>query len=216
MDDPITDDELEQGRQQTYAGVDKDLYLDAGFFTTWFGMAELSVTALLAHFTGSQDLEAFDILCGSLGAGTKVDKLRKAIKRHGKMGPELNLRLAYFTDEIVSLRNKVMHSCFSNAEVEGPRSYFLSGLANLPWEKLKMGKPKTKLKPTVVNSLDLYAKGVWLNYLAHDLGHVVTAEDQAGEPIIEIIDAKSKVPKAFRQKHQRKADRAKPEADISR
>jgi hypothetical protein len=210
MFDPITAKELEEGREKTYSGLDRDLYCDIGFFATWFGMAELRVTLLLAQFTGVRDIEAFDILCRGMDARVKTERLRLAIKRHALIGPELNLRLAYFNDEVIPLRNKLMHSSFSNAEGEGPRHYYLSGLANMPWNELNMGKPQTKLKPTVVHSLDLYGKGVWLSYFAHDL-NPVTANDPRGKSIVEIASPKSKVPEAFRQKHQRKADRATPD-----
>src|SRR5690242_324076 len=112
MYDPISDEELAKGREQTYAGVDRDLYTDIGFFTTWFGGAELRVTMLLAMFTNSRDLEAFDILCRGMDARVKTERLQQAIKRHGKLGPELNLRLAAFHDEIIPLRNQIAHSSF--------------------------------------------------------------------------------------------------------
>lgn len=208
MDDPITEDALEKGRTATYAGVDKDLYSDIGFFTTWFGATELKITVLLAQFTGTHDLEAFDILCRGMDARIKVERLQQAIKRQGLIGPELHLRLAYLADKIIPLRNKLMHSAFSTAEDGGPRRYFLSGLANLPWVELKMGPPKTKLKPTVVNSVDLYANGLWLSYVLGDLGRVFTFDEGDGKPLIEIVQPKSTVPEVFRQKHQRKADRA--------
>lgn len=209
MDKPTPEEALKLGRANTYAGVDGDLYSDIGFFATWYGLAELQITRLLAQYTGSHDLEAFDILCRGMDARVKIERLRLAIKRRAKIGTELHLRLAFFSDNIIGLRNSLMHSAFSTSEDDGPKRYFLSGLAAMPWEELGMGKPMTKLKPKVVGSLDLYEYGLWMSYLAKDLSHVVSAEDQQGKPIIEIVGPKSMVPEAFRQKHARKADRAK-------
>ena len=169
MTTPISDDELAQGRLKAYQREDRDLFLDVGFFISWYAHIELVITKLLAFSTQSHDLEAFDILCRGMDARTKIERLRRSAKRHGGIGPNMNKRLTALEKNALSLRNKLVHSALTFSEDDGPRRYFMSSLSNMPWAELGMGPPKTTRKPEVVTSLELYRFGVWMSFLSQDL-----------------------------------------------
>lgn len=204
-------DELEAARAKFYAETeDCDLYLDIGFFVARFGMAELAITKILSFLTLSHDLVAFDILCRGMDGRVKVERLRKAAKEVSGIGPNLSDRLTYFEKVTIPLRNKLVHSSLTISEDDGPRRYFASGLANMPWEELKMGPPKTARKPEVLPSIEIYAHTVWLTYFTQELSPLQALARQRLK--LEIANPMTRLPEAFRQKHLRKPDRAKAHA----
>jgi len=167
-----SDDLLTQGRNVAYNREDRDLYLDVGMFVTRFSHVELALTHLLAFLTGSHDLEAFDILCRGMDARVKAERLRKAAKRGKGLGPNFSARLKRFEEHAIQVRNLIVHSAITHSEGDGPITYYLSGIASLPWKELDMGKPLTTRSPEHLRSLDLYAWSVWLSFFAEDLSQV--------------------------------------------
>lgn len=208
MISPISDDQLEQGRLKAYQREDRDMFLDVGFFIAWYAHIELVISKLLAFSTASHDLEAFDILCRGMDARTKIERLRRSAKRHGGIGPNMNLRLTALEKSAVALRNKVVHSALTFSEDDGPRRYFMSSLSNMPWAELNMGPPRTNRKPEVVTSLDMYRLGVWLSYLSQDLITVLPLALARKE--LEIAHPKSHLDEDRRPMLRGKDDPTKP------
>lgn len=165
----LSHEEFLAARKKAYSGVDRDMYLDIGFFIAWYAQAELALTAVLAASVQISDLATFDMLCKGMDARVKIDRLRKSAKRHGGIGPNISARLKLFEERVTPLRNKVAHSSITFSEDDKPRRYWLSGLANLPWEELGLGPRKTDIPPYEVSSRDIYSCGVWLSFFAMDM-----------------------------------------------
>jgi hypothetical protein len=183
------------------------MYLDIGFFVSWYATAELALTATLAASTGTVDLEAFDILCRGMDARKKLERLRLSAKRHGGIGPNIRARFDFFEKKIIPLRNKIVHSSIAISEDDGPTRYWLSGIANLPWAQLGMGQSKTGLEPYEISSRDLYSTGVWLSFFRQDLSTLPMLARARVQ--LEIDNPRSRLPEEVRPQNQRKAGSAK-------
>lgn len=204
---PFTPEQTELSRDTIYPGADRDLYLDVGFFITWFALVEISLTGLLFGVTRSSDLVTFDILCRGMDARVKIERLRKAAKRHEGIGPNLSARLTYFHDRAIPIRNSLAHGAFSSNEDDGPRRYFVSSLSSLPWKELGQEPPAQKSEPPkVITSHELHAWGLWFSLFKEDLRRVYAAGPNG---MLEIDQPRSKVPPADRQPTGPQEPRAK-------
>lgn len=74
----MTEQFLRESRSRIFSGADRDLYLHAGYFMTWFNQIESQLTFLLAKVLGMRDLEQFELLIGGMDARVKCERLKKA------------------------------------------------------------------------------------------------------------------------------------------
>lgn len=188
----LPDANLIVGRQKAYERIDRDLYIDTGFFVARFSTVELCLTALLAGLSGATDIEAFDILCRGMDARVKTQRLRQAAQRCNGLGPNFSVRLEKFEKGAIPLRNKLVHSALTHSEGEMIPSYYLSGIGNLPWSlSPELKQPTKPQKPDEIRSIDLYAWGLWLSFFADDLTPLINLAQQRGR--LEIAQPKSRL-----------------------
>jgi hypothetical protein len=187
-------------KAQNYTGKDLDLYTDLGFFNAWFAMAELSLTALLALASKAPDLAIFDVLCKGMDARVKVERFRKLVAPAGGGGPNLKSRLKTFEEKAIPLRNKLAHSAITINEDDGPRTYYLSSLSNLPWAELGERPPfPVSGKPEAIMSNDLHSWGLWLAHVAKDFGAAFNHAASTG--VFEIVSPVT--PEQSKRRHQK-------------
>jgi hypothetical protein len=144
------------------SGVDKELYFLIGYFNVWFAACELRITLLLAKYTKSFDIEAFELLTKGLDARTKSIRLREACAPHNLIGPNLNRRLLVFEKTFYDLRNKIAH-CFPVSDNDKKSVNFLT-LARTP-HPLRTKAPKAES----MSFDELFEHGAWLDCFNSDL-----------------------------------------------
>jgi hypothetical protein len=202
----LTPEEAERSRHRHYDGIDRDLYLDLGFFNAWFAACELSLTSMLAFAAKTTDLKTFDILCKGMDARVKVERFRKL----AKIGPNLQARLNQFEKGALSIRNKLAHRSFMINEDDGPRRYYLGTMAYVRWFNAMGTKDQHKEEePEALTSADLHGWGLWLRALTHDLIDATQQAMQTGT--FEIARPQSPVPSAPHPRKTPQAPHAKPD-----
>lgn len=147
----------------------RDLYLDIGFFAVQFAGVDLALTSLLMIATQSGDPKAFDILVSGMDARVKVSRFRQAVKLHGKIGPNLDVRLRVFEDQSIKLRNKLAHGTILPCH-DDPNFYRIISMLKQPEEA--KGRHARAESPEKLRSDQIWKHGIWLSQLVGDLSTV--------------------------------------------
>ena len=161
-----------------------------GFFLMWFGIAELTLTEMLAYVLGQQDMGRFELLVRGMDARVKCERLRKACKKYRPMGPGLSKAVAYLEQESIPLRNKLAHCWPVVQGGPGDPLIHLSTVGKLP-----SGHPLLRNTETAetLHMDDLFRAGLWLNEFSNVIIAVISAAVD-GKPL-EITDPTFHLPK---------------------
>lgn len=162
---PPLDVDLATMRERQFSSTDKEQYLHIGHFVSWYGACEFIITIYLQLITKSPDPAMFHLLTKGMDAGVKIERLRAACDEAGvSISPALNERLSHFTDVMLPLRNKLVHSHLYWPE-------------NGPLQVCSIGAPPVvdglelpAADPFQIDGLTLYERGTWLNLFSYDLG----------------------------------------------
>jgi len=154
---------LEAKRRLFAEGIDRDLYLHIGYFSSWYAGCEMWITLLLARLTKSTDLYSFDLLTRGLDAKTKVIRLKRICEDRGwRIGPNLQLRLNLYEGQMTDLRNKLAHT-YAVADYKRNVVIFTM-LGNVP-------VPGADRHPSedAISFDELFENAAWLNLFNNDL-----------------------------------------------
>jgi hypothetical protein len=188
-------------------GEASTLPVHLGYFFQWYSVAEVSITTMLAWVLDFYNLEKLEYLVRGMDGRVKCERLRQAARAYRPLGPELEVRLEYFQQKVVPLRNKLVHT-WPYLNVKTGRIYFMStgvpgGTPDELEKRFKSGKAKT------IHLDDLFGYGAWLHLFAQDLTDALCASIDGGA--LEIASPQSDRPKGFQKGHPPKAGPAKPD-----
>lgn len=200
MDQPSQDDI----RSVLLNGEDRDLYVLVGYFMVWFAFAEARLTQMLSVATHSHNAERFELLIKGMDARTKCDRLRKACKVQPKLGENLRIRLLYFEDVHMKLRNRLSHSLTILAPDD--RVYF-TGPATMRLPFWKPHKKGTRF-PHSMSRAEFMERCDWIHDFCRDLA---TCSPLLNAKIFEIDSPKTRLPREFLERHLPKGGRATPD-----
>ncbi|QUT05263.1 hypothetical protein KFK14_20055 [Sphingobium phenoxybenzoativorans] len=202
----LTPENIQHIRTNELPKRQSEMFHDVGYFITWYSVAELGITALLAVASGSRDLIKFDILCGGMDCRVKIERLRKCVNATSKIGKNLDARLKYMDEKARPIRNRLAHSSLTHAE-SGPQRYYASSIASLPWKELGMDNPAPSNPPITIMPEQLLGWGTWFNHFYMDLSQAFNLAIATGE--FEIKNPTTKVPSANRANNPARVARAK-------
>jgi hypothetical protein len=150
----MTDPDYEEIRKIALSGDEGNLYLDLGYFISWFAVSEFRITSLLQAATTSQNTTAFDLLTKGMDARVKCERLRAACDLFLPMGSNLDTRLGVFERHIIPLPNKLAHSF-----VACPHPFttmHFSSQAKLPYKAF--GKEQIGDEPEQMTTLEFFKR----------------------------------------------------------
>jgi len=194
-------------RNAFLTGEAATLPVHLGYFFQWYSVVEVSITTMLAWVLGFYNLEKLEYLVRGMDGRIKCERLRQAARAYRPLGPELEIRLEYFQQKVVPLRNKLVHTWpYLNGKTG--RIYFMTtgapfGSAEELEKLFKSGKAKT------IHLDDLFGYGAWLHLFAQDLFEALRASVDGGP--LEMASPQSDRPKGLQKGHPPKAGHAKPD-----
>jgi hypothetical protein len=145
---------------------DNSAFLHIGHFHGWYGQVEWRLTMLMAFVAEERDFAAFHVL--TMDAKTKVIRFIRLCKiKNRKIGPLLLSRLAHYRDNMAEFRNKISHTAL--ARNDDQTRFLLASLGTVSLDEINN---KIWDKAESFSDLDLYERGLWLNYFADDLWDV--------------------------------------------
>lgn len=193
---------LQRKRIEIFNQDETEIYLHTGYFIHWFSAAELNITMLLARAVQSNDLDSFELLVKGMDARVKCERLRKACGSATRIGPNLQIRLQYFENTMIPLRNKLTHS-YVVGLLESDEFHFAT-LGKMPYAAL--GLEAAGPKPPSIKRLELFEQGLWLHAFSRDLIAIFPMGEKPG---FEIDNPQSPAPPEARPPNPRKDRRAK-------
>jgi hypothetical protein len=167
---------LEDRRAAIFSGEDRELYLHVGYFFAWYNHVEWKISSLMALILGERDFTAFEVLISRLEGRRKVARLKRLCKIKKRVIEQSLLdRLDHYEKKICKLRNKLAHHAL--ARDEGKPCFYFMTLDRLPWAALGMIEiaPKGAQPPDLINTIELFEHGHWLDAFADDLAEVIDA-----------------------------------------
>jgi hypothetical protein len=102
---------------------DQQAYCAVGIFTAWFACCEDMLTFILAFLTEASDAKKFRLVVSGMDARVKCERLRKAIKAYSEMDENFKVRLTFYEQTLIKLRNNIAHSMCTPIAAEN-RIYF--------------------------------------------------------------------------------------------
>jgi hypothetical protein len=194
---------LEKYRDHVFMRPDRELYTHIGYFISWFSMIELHITFWLAVTTDVKNVNSFELLTKGMDSRIKLERFRQAChltKR--EIGPNLDVRLAYFQRVMIRIRNNLSHTWATMPEDSSVIHF--STLSRMPFKEI--GFAQKGFRPDTMPLLTLFERGLWLNWFSDDLNRM--AQQEPFPQRFEIDNPRSHVPKEFLERHLRQAGRA--------
>src|ERR1700730_5886684 len=111
------------------------------------------------------------------------------------LGPNLEARVTYFENKMVTLRNKFFHRV--------PRLNAYSSQITFNTSATLLPQPTRPSRQETISTEKLFEEGEWLNWFAAELADALTHSALTGK--FEIDHPKSTVPQAQNQSHPPKA-----------
>ena len=158
-------DLLKAQRTKKFAGLDSEMFLHIGFFTSAYALAELRLTALLAKATQITNLRSFDLLTRGMDVRVKIERLRRACDRGPQIGPSLSARLDIFNNIMRPFRNQISHS--ATVPSNDGLSISFASLAAMPLS-VQNRHPDQEISPEIP-MLEVFEYCAWLRFFEHDL-----------------------------------------------
>lgn len=182
-------------RGSIFSSDQNELFQHLGFFICWFGQVEMALTILLGALVNSMDLRGIEVLVQGMDARVKVQRLRALAKQRSPIqeGSNLDVRLKYFHDKMIKLRNNISHAGFSSSGGDDQQLHFLS-IRRFPKELDRSWHPDFEEADTI-SFLNIFKAGLWLNFFSQDLTGLLSHEKIAKG--LEIENPHSWEPKAF-------------------
>lgn len=168
----------------------EELYPIIGAFLRWFGEIEHQIDRLNCHLMGMKDnFELYGFLAQKLSHKRKCEAFREYMKRRGdargKIGPNLDQRLAWYETDCIKKRNQIVHS---KLEVRSRRLYFASPYQSIAPADVRPGR----IVPQSVSFDDLMRVVIWMKEFFEDLAALAEQTWYQGLPaIFEIASPRS-------------------------
>ncbi len=173
-------------RNAMFEGPNRDIYLHTGYFMNFFALVEINITYLLGLVLETREPAGFDLLVRGMDARVKVERLRKACKlKERPLGHHIKLRLNYFEQTIIPLRNRLTHAVLTQTDDEGGDGGEWLHFATLVNLSAKAGQPESMRTAT------LFERGRWLQLFGQDLNALL---NEGFAKTLEINNPQSPVP----------------------
>jgi len=194
---------IDQERRDAFLSAEENnCYLHIGYFICWYAAVELRLTFLLSRILDANDWENFELLAMGMDGKIKCERLRTGCRINGySFGTNLDDRLHYFYDRIISTRNSISHS-WPTQHPGSPKLVHFATLSRVPGQVrgFRAGGPKS------IAIDELFLQGLWLYYFSEDL--VLFGDVTPLPKTLEIASPQSTLPPEFLERQRLRRERA--------